>query len=346
MTLRSSLREYGADAIRFALADAGDGLDDANFSSGVANAAVLRLTKELSWMKEVMHTTESSLRVGGKYTFADRVFNNEMNIAVKNTKFNYEHYMFREALKTGFYNLQASRDEYRLMCGPTGMNRDLLWRFVDVQIRLITPMCPHFAEYVWRVLLEKEGFVVKASGWPKADEPDLNLKWANKYMQDLISRMRKLLRKKMSKKGSNEKKLGVSVVVVVKEEFDGWNAECLRILRGKYDTEECCFAPNREILDALEKSSLSQPLELCMPFIRFKQDETSEFGVRALDLKLPFEEMKLLEENLELIKTQVGVENVQLCSVNDLNTLIDRAGDLANINPPSPGNPTPIIMFM
>ncbi|RAL52879.1 hypothetical protein DM860_007647 [Cuscuta australis] len=346
MTLCSSLREYGADAIRFALADAGDGLDDANFSSGVANAAVLRLTKELSWMKEVMDTTESSLRVGGKYTFADRVFNNEMNIAVKNTKFNYEHYMFREALKTGFYNLQASRDEYRLMCGPTGMNRDLLWRFVDVQIRLITPICPHFAEYVWRVLLEKEGFVVKASGWPKADEPDLNLKWANKYMQDLISRMRKLLRKKMSKKGSNEKKLGVSVVVVVKEEFDGWNAECLRILRGKYDKEECCFAPNREILDALEKSSLSQPLEPCMPFIRFKQDETSEFGVRALDLKLPFEEMKLLEENLELIKTQVGVKNVQLCSVNDLNDLIDRAGDLANINPPSPGNPTPIIMFI
>jgi len=39
-----------ADAMRFALADAGDTNDDANFEHGTANMAILRLTKELAWI--------------------------------------------------------------------------------------------------------------------------------------------------------------------------------------------------------------------------------------------------------------------------------------------------------
>ena len=38
--------------------------------------------------------------------------------------------MFREALKTGFYDLQGAQGEYRLSFGLEGMNRDLLQRFI------------------------------------------------------------------------------------------------------------------------------------------------------------------------------------------------------------------------
>ena len=48
------MAEYSADAMRWALADAGDALDDANFETSTANAAILRLTKELAWMEEVL----------------------------------------------------------------------------------------------------------------------------------------------------------------------------------------------------------------------------------------------------------------------------------------------------
>lgn len=47
-----AVAEYSADAMRWALADAGDGLDDANFETTTANAAILRLTKELAWAEE------------------------------------------------------------------------------------------------------------------------------------------------------------------------------------------------------------------------------------------------------------------------------------------------------
>ncbi|KAL2936614.1 Leucine--tRNA ligase cytoplasmic [Bienertia sinuspersici] len=194
-TLRQAIEEFSADATRFALADAGDGVDDANFVFETANAAILRLTKEISWMEEVL-AADATLRSGEPSTYADRVFDNEINLAIKLTEQNYQNYMFREALKTGFYDLQAARDEYRFSCGAGGMNRALVRRFMDVQTRLITPICPHYGDYVWKELLKKEGFAIKA-GWPVADAPDLALKSANKYLQDSIVLMRKLLQKQI-----------------------------------------------------------------------------------------------------------------------------------------------------
>ncbi len=46
-TLEQAILEYGADAMRIALADAGDAMDDANFEHQTANGAILRLTKEV-----------------------------------------------------------------------------------------------------------------------------------------------------------------------------------------------------------------------------------------------------------------------------------------------------------
>ncbi|KAI3849820.1 hypothetical protein MKW98_026734 [Papaver atlanticum] len=123
-TLRQSIEEVSADATRFALADAGDGMDDANFVSDTSTTAIKRLTNEISWMEDILES-ESSLR-SGPSTYADRVFLNEINIAVTETEKNFNEYMFRGALKTGFYDLQAARDEYRFSCGTGGMNRALL----------------------------------------------------------------------------------------------------------------------------------------------------------------------------------------------------------------------------
>jgi leucyl-tRNA synthetase len=105
-----------------------DGMDDANFVTETANSAVMRLTKEISWMEEVT-AAESELRSGPPTTYADHVFANEMDIAIKETEKSYNAFMFRDALKSGFYDLQLARD-YRFSCGAAGMNRDLLWQFM------------------------------------------------------------------------------------------------------------------------------------------------------------------------------------------------------------------------
>ncbi|KAJ4717550.1 leucine--tRNA ligase, cytoplasmic-like [Melia azedarach] len=358
-TLKQAIEEFSADATRYSLADAGDGVDDANFVFDTANTGILRLTKEIAWMEEVL-AAKSSLRSGPPSTYADQVFENEINIAVKMTEQHYENYMFREALKTGFYDLQAARDEYRFSCGAGGMNRDLVSRFMEVQTQLITPICPHYAEYVWRDILEKDGFAVKA-GWPMAGTPDLTLKSANKYLQDSIVLMRKLLQKQiLGSKKANKKGAPVTTLtedtlkglVYVNEQFDGWKAECLRILQSKFNSQTRTFAPDKEILEALQNSPVGQDKDfrktqkLCMPFLRFKKDEAIAIGPHALDLKLPFGEIAVLQENLDLIKRQLGLEEVEILSGTDPGALA-KAGSLASLlnqNPPSPGNLTAIFL--
>lgn len=41
--------------MRIALADAGDTMDDANFEHTTANGAILRLTRELTWIGELAY---------------------------------------------------------------------------------------------------------------------------------------------------------------------------------------------------------------------------------------------------------------------------------------------------
>jgi len=49
LTLRNGVDKFGADAMRLTLADAGDGIEDANFEEKTANANILRVHTLLGW---------------------------------------------------------------------------------------------------------------------------------------------------------------------------------------------------------------------------------------------------------------------------------------------------------
>lgn len=84
LTLQQGVQLFGADAMRITFADAGDSIDDANFVSSTANSAILRLTKELAWIQEVLEA-QPKMRTGQRL-FADRVFANEISHAAHMTK--------------------------------------------------------------------------------------------------------------------------------------------------------------------------------------------------------------------------------------------------------------------
>ncbi|KAK9289070.1 hypothetical protein L1049_017541 [Liquidambar formosana] len=195
-----------------------------------------------------------------------------------------------------------------------------------------------------------------------AELPDLTLEPSIKYLRDSIVLMRKLLSKQIfnSKRANNKgapvtpltEKNQLKCLIYVNEQYDGWKEECLRILQSKFDAETHTFAPENEILEALQRSAIVQalnfqnPLKFCRPFLSFKKDEAIAHGVQALDLKLPFGEMEVLQENLDLIKMELGVEHVEVLSAIDLDDLA-KAGPLVSLlnqSPPSPGYPTPVFL--
>lgn len=354
LTILSSIELFSADATRFGLADAGDAMDDANFVFETANSAILRLTKEITWMEQVIGV-EAAVRTGPTTSFADRVFENEMNIAIEVTQKNYSNYMFRDALKTGFYDLQAARDEYRLACGVAGMHKDLIWRFMEVQTKLITPICPHYAEHVWTEILKKGGYAITA-GWPAVTSArDPILQRANTYLQDVIKSLRNVLQKQSAPKKVKQGKGAppapaakpTIALIFVAERYSGWQEECLRILQSNYKSSTKSFSPDAQIVATLKGSELGQQSgfkqiqQQCMPFIKFKKDETLAVGEHALDLKLPFGEIQVLEENLDFITSQLLLEKVKIYSYSDADALAMAGAQQTQLKqkPPTPGNP-------
>jgi leucyl-tRNA synthetase len=56
-------------------------------------------------------------------------------------------------LLSGFFDLQAARDNYRVNVGSIeNMNKDLILRFIEVQAMVMVPITPHFSEYMWKLL--------------------------------------------------------------------------------------------------------------------------------------------------------------------------------------------------
>jgi leucyl-tRNA synthetase len=166
MTLQDAVEEFGADATRIALADAGDFSDDANFLVANANAAILRLFTQKEWGEQALQEIADGKLRTGPYNFNDRVFEAEMNRCVGMAEKAYENMMYKEALKYALFEMQGARDWYRdyNLSVDTNMNRedaavglhkDLVERFVEWQTLLLTVFAPHWAEYMWRDVLKK-----------------------------------------------------------------------------------------------------------------------------------------------------------------------------------------------
>uniref|UniRef100_A0A383W6K7 leucine--tRNA ligase n=1 Tax=Tetradesmus obliquus TaxID=3088 RepID=A0A383W6K7_TETOB len=323
-TLSEAIAEYSADAMRWALADAGDGMDDANFETSTANAAILRLTKELAWMEEMLGP-EAGLRDGPPATMHDRVFENELNIAVFRSKEAYDKLLFREALKCAGYDLGNARDVYRFACGPEGMNRGLALRYMELSCLLLAPITPHTSEHVWSVLLTRQGSVLRA-GWPTAAEPDFIMQRAAQYIEDMIPSMRKLIAKAEAppKKKKADEPPPPKIThgqVWVSERFVGWQEAVLHALQAKYDAAANSFAADTvpAVLDAVKAAgdadlNEKQLKQLAMPFARYKMDEALKGGKQVLDVKLPFDEAQLLRDNLPYLLRSLNLEGLQISS--------------------------------
>ena len=155
---------------RMTLADAGDTVEDANFVEAVAEANLLRLYSFYEWCKETYDNFEKKQNFRfsndtSAYTYADKVFENEINKTILVTRKLYDTMMYKEVLKSGFFELQSARDRYRELCFENLMNSTLIKRFIDVQLILLSPICPHICEHIWLNVIKNKESILKAS-WP------------------------------------------------------------------------------------------------------------------------------------------------------------------------------------
>ena len=60
--------------------------------------------------------------------------------------------LYKEALRTGFFEFQSARDKYLQLSILEGINWSLIIRYIEIQTILLSPICPHVSEYVWKLI--------------------------------------------------------------------------------------------------------------------------------------------------------------------------------------------------
>ncbi|EGT45646.1 CBN-LARS-1 protein [Caenorhabditis brenneri] len=314
MTLEEAIEKFSADGMRLSLADAGDGLEDANFVYAMADAAILRLFTMIEWIKEMIEQRDAGLLRKNSSRFADRVFANEMNILIKATEQNYEATNFKEALKTGFFEFQAIRDTYREVC--TGidepMSEELVFRFIETQMLILSPICPHIAEYVWQ-LLKKDGLIVDAA-WPVTQEVDEKLALGSRFMSDAMTEFRSRLKTYMAPKKKLPKEIvepPTEAVIFVAKSYPPWQKTILDILESQVSNGAL---PDNKVISQLigKEESLKKFAKKAMPFVQMIKEKFEQKGVSALASTSPIDQSAILEENLDFIMNALDLDRVSI----------------------------------
>jgi len=317
LSLSEAVDKYSADGTRFGLADSGDSLEDANFTTEAADNAVLRLYTQIKWTEEIVAATD--MRQGPPNTFEDRVFESQINWAIVETDKHYKATNYREAVKYGFFDLQTSRDNYRVAVGSqANMNRQLVLRFIEVQALLISPICPHFAQFVWGLLGKTE--VIQRARWPTVGTVNEVLLKQNDYLQEIIHQFR--LRKdahvkpKKGKKGEAEEIIvpPTKATIQVIKSFPVWMQKTHKILHPIFSKLAPGQVPDKkEIQSALSSDEdVKKQMKQIMSYVEVIKEDFLKSGMSALDLKMPFDEKAFLEESKEFIRKSLGLQSLSI----------------------------------
>eukprot|EP00871_Galdieria_phlegrea_P000037 jgi/Galph1/1033/GphlegSOOS_G5884.1 len=304
LTLQEAIDKYSSDAVRFALADAGDGIEDANFQLKTADDAVLKLTTLLSFVKEGCEQLETMrIETPTKHAsrFEDCVFLAEIQKTLRLCKEKYDNMLYREALKTGFFELQEALGRYRkavhadkTKSSMKDVNRELFLLYSKGSGR-----DPHMS--------------IMQSCWPTYEYEDTNILAASNYLEDTLHRMRLQMMPKKSKKNTAKDtvKLPTKVIIVVCEEPPEWQRKSVEILRSVFNPNKNEFEGDIPKLIASYECLKSQ-MKKVMSFVGMLRDKALKEGVSALDLNMVFEEANVLEQNRDYILEDLNLKELDI----------------------------------
>ncbi|PFH31514.1 leucyl-tRNA synthetase [Besnoitia besnoiti] len=329
ITIEDGINEFSADAMRVALADAGDTADDSNFQRETANSAIMRLYLLEQFANEVVSGV-LPLREGA-FSDADRLFLNEIVTCTEIAKEAFETFQYREALKNGLYELHTRRDQYRMLCGDDHMHKDLVLTWLKTQCQVLSPIAPHISEHIWSEVL-KESSLIVSSAWPTFPDSPQDPVTHRQFLLLLaaVEDFRRTKEKAVQmlfggkKKGQQPKAPSPAVsalthaVVYVAKEYPALQQQVLTLLQKApvHKGEDGTWCAGKEYMDIVKNDAGINALDKnakkeAMAFASFQmRDELKAYGRSALDLQLPFDELQLLQTHQRYLQTSLGLTEI------------------------------------
>ncbi len=317
------VEEFTADATRFALADAGDSLEDANFDRAVANQAVLSLFVEEEWIVSVMNDRMAGLlrTADSELQFMDRAFNNEIDYLVEATLAEFSKINFREGIHRCWYDMLIARDLYRdwsVRCNIP-MHEKVVVRFIEAIASMILPVCPHWAENVWEITT-KSGRKQPDTAAEEEEVPvfcaTLCVRWPAFQAYDRLLRKQYLFFRdfmKNSRFAALKLKIGNprAAHIYLATTYEPKKVIVLRYMQtlcdanGKFDPDTF-VKTMKAFFESTEE--LKNDTKTLMQFAAFMREEAAERGLDALAAEMQFSQKAILEVSgwFEICATIVG----------------------------------------
>jgi leucyl-tRNA synthetase len=345
ITLSDAIDTYSADATRLALADAGDGMEDANFERGHAANTAMKLSKEMKWIQEMIewdrNHTDKSMRTG-EPTFEDQCFLNAVHDNVRNAKNAYERMCFRDAAKYSFYQMLSERDAYRTSLRADKkeetFHRKTLISYIGLLATILSPICPHICQSMWEHLGNKDGFV-KDQLWPDVGV-DENVLRQSTYLRETKIAIRKSFVEAIEREGKkfkNDKSVQTIVAnaregkSLVKEEVSRLiDSGTLYVATSYHEWQENSIdlvtlskegdLSTRALLPEIKKISEVHKIPQ-VQVARFVSSIVTNFkgiGNVALEKTPPFREMEVLTTHLDAILHDIGIAHFTLVKCADV----------------------------
>jgi leucyl-tRNA synthetase len=323
MTLDDMVKKYGADASRIALADAGDGVADANFEEDVADNNILRLFTLREWCEEQVSSLPS-LRSGPKNDFLDALFENEMNSLVHEAKAHYEETNYKLALKSALYDFTSARDFYREASTAAGikMHKDLILQYIELQALLLTVIAPHWAEYIWLEVLKKPSTIQNAL-YPVVPAPIPSLTAAREYVRTTSSNITSAEAAQQKKKAKGKDigydlKKPKKLTIFTAAKFPAWQEKYIDLMREAWNVETKTV-DDGEIKKRVGTMGDKNEMKKAMPFVQSlkKRFVSGEKESAVFERKLAFDEISILGNMVPGLKKAAGLSVVEVVRVEE-----------------------------
>lgn len=323
-TMRELVDGYSADALRLALANSGDTLEDANFIKKDLDNSILKLTTLENWISDHFKLMDAMRTESCPETqFFDEVFESEMNELILESYNDYEQILYRNVLKNAFFNFLSMKEEYLINCANKGMRRDLFQAYVVNQIAVINPLTPHFCEHMFnefvKPLLDSKQVSVGDSipkniselPFPKRSKEDINLISLRKYryLKKVTTSIRSSYDKLKNKKKANTIE---SINVVVSSDFLDWQKMVMNYFIDKeieFNEKGRCIKPVwQKDIKGLFTGDLKPMTKKGMEYSSYILGNFREMGPQVFDTSMTMDEKKLILENNDFIMKDMEQE--------------------------------------
>lgn len=261
-TMEQILDKYGADVSRITDMMGGEGLDDANWDSRLADT----FSKKLLSIKELASSGPKKKKNSGHI---DNWLISQVYRQIKSATEAMDETKFRSALMASYYEMQAAYKWYERRAEHT--DTEAAEFFVETQIALLAPFSPHICEEAWGAL-GKKGFI-SAAKWPEFDA---------KKIDETAEKMESLIKQTIEDVNAIKKIIRNAPEIITIYASPEWKHEMHEIALTK---------PKNLIADAMKKESIKKHGEAA---VKFAQNLSKNMNVleKTLSKKDEFEALK------------------------------------------------------